>query len=120
MHWLVREVMGRTTRRITRIWFRRFETATRRTHEVQHRVLFQKLRRNRLSNFGLAHRFDQIGSLADFRHHVPIADYSYYAPYIDRVKGGEISAMFGPNTRVHMFAMTSGTTAAPKYIPVTE
>jgi hypothetical protein len=120
MHWLVREIIGRATRRVTRIWFRRFENATRNVRDVQQRVLLQKVKRHRLSNFGLAHRFDQIRSIADFRNSVPVADYSYYAPYIDRVKSGELSAMFGRKTRVHMFAMTSGTTATPKYIPVTD
>jgi hypothetical protein len=120
MHWLVREITGRMTRRLTRIWFRRFESATRRVREVQQRVLLDKLRRHQWSNFGLAHRFDRIRSLHDFRRHVPIADYSYYAPYIDRVKSGEFAAMFGPKTKVRMFAMTSGTTAAPKFVPVTD
>jgi hypothetical protein len=120
MHWLVRELTGRATRRITRVWFGRFERATSRTREVQRNALFQKLRRHRTSRFGIEHRFDQISSLADFRKQIPIADYSYYAPYIDRVKAGDLDAMFGANTKVHMFAMTSGTTAMPKYIPVTE
>jgi hypothetical protein len=120
MHWLVREILGRTTRRITRIWFRKFERATTRCREVQHRVLFDKLKRNQSSDFGRAHRFDQIHSVADFRKHVPVTDYSYFEPYIERVKRGELSAMFGPKTKLHMFATTSGTTATPKFIPVTD
>jgi hypothetical protein len=119
MHWLVREILGRTTRRVTRIWFRRFDRAIHNSRSVQHRTLFQKLRRNEGSDFGEAHKFKGIRSIEEFRKRVPIADYAYYAPYIDRVKNGETTAMFGPQTRVQMFAMTSGTTAQPKYIPVT-
>lgn len=120
MHWLVREVLGRLTRRITRRWFARFLAATARCRETQHRVLFTKLRRNQSSAFGRTHRFEQIHSIAYFRRHVPVSEYRYYAPYIERVKCGETTAMFGPDTRVLMFAMTSGTTAEPKHIPVTE
>lgn len=120
MHWLVREILGRTTRRITRLWFRKFETATTRCRDVQHRGLFDKLKRNQSSEFGRVHRFDQIHSVADFRRHVPVTDYSYFEPYIDRVKRGEVTAMFGPKTKLHMFAMSSGTTDTPKFIPVTD
>src|SRR5262249_52668866 len=39
-------------------------------------------------------------------------------PYIARVRHGELGALLA-DKRVHMFALTSGTTAARKYIPVT-
>src|SRR5262249_19827638 len=39
-------------------------------------------------------------------------------PYIARVRKGELNALLA-DERVYMFAMTSGTTAARKYIPVT-
>src|SRR5262249_30243432 len=39
-------------------------------------------------------------------------------PYIDRVRKGETAALLA-DPKVHMFALTSGTTAARKYIPVT-
>src|SRR5437899_1502270 len=120
MHWLVREIVGRITRRITRRWFARFENATRRCQQTQHRVLFEKLRRNQSSDFGRSHHLDQIHSIADFRRQVPVTTYDYYLPYIDRVKRGDTTAMFGPDTKVLMFALTSGTTSEPKYIPVTE
>jgi hypothetical protein len=120
MHWLVREVVGRITRRVVRRWFARFERAAACCRETQERVLREKLRRNAASDFGRAHRFDQIRCAADFRSHIPITDYSFYEPYIDRVKRGETGAMFGPRAKVLMFALTSGTTSEPKYIPVTE
>ncbi len=120
MHWLVREIVGRLTRRVTRYLFSKFEARTRRCRETQHRTLFEKIRRNATSDFGRDHRFDRILSTTDFRRHVPITDYSYFSPYIERVKRGETSAMFGPDTTVHMFALTSGTTSAPKFIPVTD
>ncbi|HEX6986133.1 MAG TPA: GH3 auxin-responsive promoter family protein, partial [Planctomycetaceae bacterium] len=43
----------------------------------------------------------------------------YFAPYVDRVFAGETSALFR-RRKVLMFAMTSGTSAARKYVPVTK
>lgn len=99
--------------------FRQFERATRKAPEVQERILFAKIRRNARSDFGRQFGFAHIRSVEDFRRQIPLMTYDDYAPWIDRVKAGEISALFGPRTRVHMFAMSSGTTATPKYIPVT-
>ncbi|MFM7152256.1 MAG: GH3 auxin-responsive promoter family protein, partial [Gemmataceae bacterium] len=54
----------------------------------------------------------------DFRRQVPFAGYEAIEPYIDRVKKGETSALLS-DPKVYMFALTSGTTATRKYIPVT-
>jgi hypothetical protein len=98
---------------------RRFLAAADRCQEVQREVLFQRVRRNAESHFGRDHGFAEIHSLADFRRRVPLTTYEYYLPYIDRVKRGHPEAMFGPGTELLMFALTSGTTADPKFIPVT-
>lgn len=71
------------------------------------------------SRFGRDHRFADIRSVADFRCHVPIASYEYHAPYVERLKLGQRDALFNSRRRVLMFALTSGITAEPKYIPVT-
>ncbi len=78
-----------------------------------------KVRRHAESEFGRDHGFSCIRSVDDFRRQVPVADYDYYRPYIERVKRGELGAMFAPGTNVLMFALTSGTTSASKFIPVT-
>ncbi|OWK38151.1 putative auxin-responsive-like protein [Fimbriiglobus ruber] len=49
---------------------------------------------------------------------MPVAPYEYVEPYIERVKKGETDALIADD-RVLMFALTSGTTAARKLIPVT-
>ncbi len=99
------------------VW--RFEKATRRPAEYQTRALFSKLRRNEDSAFGREHGFRHIRTVSDFRKAMPVRDYAYFEPYIERVKRGELSAMFGPGEELVMFSMTSGTTGSPKYIPVT-
>lgn len=100
--------------------YARFLAATKDATAVQERVLLEKIQRNASSDFGGDHHFDRIHSAADFARHVPILRYEDYRPYIERVKRGDLRAMFGGRQRVHMFALTSGTTDEPKYIPVTE
>jgi hypothetical protein len=99
--------------------YRRFRAATRKATAVQERVLLAKIARNADSRFGREHHFDQIRSADDFVRRVPIQGYEAHAPYIEQVKAGGTRALFGPGQRVLMFALTSGTTDTPKYIPVT-
>ena len=86
---------------------------------VQQQVLLDKLRRYAESDFGGQHRFSEIRSVEDFRRNLPISKYEDYLPFIERVKNGDLQAMFGRDTEVLMFAMTSGTTGRAKYIPIT-
>jgi hypothetical protein len=100
--------------------FARFMAATRDAARVQERLLLARIRRNAESAFGRDHHFERIHDYADFARELPVLRYEHHAPYIERVKAGEASAMFGDGQRVLMFALTSGTTAEPKYIPVTQ
>jgi hypothetical protein len=98
---------------------RRFLAGTSRAACAQHRVLFEKIRRNAESDFGRDHGLGNIRCVNDFRRQVPLTTYEYYRPYVERVKRGEINALFGPGAEVLMFTMTSGTTDQPKFIPIT-
>jgi hypothetical protein len=97
-----------------------FLDQTKRADEVQARLLKHQISRHADSQFGRDHHFKEIRNAADFRRRVPIRGYDEIEPYIERVRQGEIGALFGPGTRVRMFAMTSGTTNKPKTIPVTD
>ena len=86
---------------------------------MQNRLLLKILRANQASDFGRRHVFARLGSYADFSHALPLANYAYFTPYIDRCRRGETAALFGPAQKLLMFALTSGTTSAAKHIPVT-
>jgi len=86
----------------------------------QRDVLLAKLRRNASSDYGRDFGLGEIRSVKEFQARMPISGYEDYAPYIERVKQGQTDAMFGPGQQVHMFAMTSGTTGTPKFVPVTD
>jgi hypothetical protein len=95
-----------------------FEAATHHPRQVQDAVLDDILQAQAATAFGRDHRFDTVRCLEDFRHNVPVAGYEYVEPYIARVRRGETAALLA-EPRVYMFALTSGTTQARKYIPVT-
>lgn len=63
--------------------------------------------------FGFAH----IRNADEYRRAVPVRPYRAFAPYIDRMRNSESNVLVAQP--LEMFAMSSGTEAEPKYIPVT-
>ena len=86
---------------------------------VQAALLNRLIRRQRTTAFGRDHHFAEIKTASDYQRNVPIRNYEALSPYIERVKLGETTALFA-NDRVRFFALTSGTTAQRKMIPVTD
>jgi len=82
-------------------------------------VLLAKVRACAGSEFGREHNYGQIDSIRAFRENVPISTFEYYQRYVDKVANGQAQALFAPGEQVLMFALTSGTTATAKHIPVT-
>jgi hypothetical protein len=97
----------------------KFETACLSPEAVQTELLLRILRNQEATAFGRDHGFASVRSVADYRKAVPVKPYEYVAPYIDRVTKGETNALLSAK-RVHLFALTSGTTASRKLIPVTD
>lgn len=98
---------------------RRFEESCLDPEGVQTDLLLRILRTQQETAFGRDHGFTAVRTPADFRRQVPAKPYEYVAPYIDRVAKGETNALLAAR-RVHLFALTSGTTASRKLIPVTD
>jgi hypothetical protein len=96
-----------------------FEAACHDPQKVQEAVLLGILRHQQETAFGRDHGFASLRSAADYARALPVRGYEAIEPYIERVKKGEVKALLN-DPRVHMFAMTSGTTATRKYIPVTD
>ncbi|EMI47065.1 GH3 auxin-responsive promoter family protein [Rhodopirellula sp. SWK7] len=91
-----------------------------RSREIQQQVMRKKIQLCAESRFGREHGLKSIRTAEDFRRQIPITDFEYLRPYMDEVRNGNPRAMFGPQTRLLMFALTSGTTEKPKLIPVTD
>jgi hypothetical protein len=96
-----------------------FEIACQNPEAVQAELLKQILTTQANTGFGRDHHFSSIRTISDYRRHVPVAPYEYVSPYIDKVQRGDITALLA-DRRVLMFALTSGTTANRKLIPVTD
>jgi hypothetical protein len=96
-----------------------FEAATHDPRKVQEALLASILREQAGTAFGRDHHFASVRTPEEFRRNVPVAGYEAVEPYVRRVMRGETGALLsGP--RVHMFALTSGTTATRKFIPVND
>ena len=111
--------LGRLISYPIRRQLRQFESDCLTPEAVQTRLLLQILRKQTDTGFGRDHGFQTIGSVADYRRNVPIAPYEYVAPYVEKVQRGDVRALLS-DRRVLMFALTSGTTASRKLIPVTD
>src|SRR5881392_169719 len=94
-----------------------FEAATHHPEEVQQALLRRILDNQADTGFGVDHHFRSVRTLEDFRRNVAVAGYEAIEPYIARMRRGDFKALVADEVR--MFALTSGTTATQKYIPVT-
>ncbi len=90
-----------------------------RAQAVQAERLERHLEALRGSAFARDFGLEGVRRLEDLRSALPVSGPERVAPYVERLKAGEKTALFAPETELLMFAMTSGTTAAAKAIPVT-
>jgi len=105
-----------------RLWLKvsdadHFEAATWQPGEIQQRKMLDIVRRNRETEYGRAHGFAAVRSVADFTRNVPRNTYETLTPSITRMTRGERNVLTADAPL--MFATTSGTTGRAKYIPVT-
>ena len=111
--------LGRLLTYPVRRQLRQFEVACQHPEAVQTALLLDILRKQTDTQFGRDHSFAAVRTVADYRTNVPVAPYEYVAPYIEKVQNGDTRALLA-DRRVLMFALTSGTTASRKLIPVTD
>lgn len=96
-----------------RNFLRSFADSTTAQREVLRRVVAM----NKGCQFGRRHGFSSIHSICDFRRAVPVSGYEEFRSDIDRMAEGEPDVL--TSEPVRRFFVTSGSMAAPKYIPVT-
>jgi hypothetical protein len=87
-----------------------------RPDRAQHHALRRILQANRATEFGVHHGFGDIRSPGDYRRRVPIQNYETLSPSIERQRatGAPVLTAEAPL----FYAQTSGSTGAPKYIPI--
>ncbi len=84
---------------------------------AQERALRRLIATARDTEFGLAHGFRGIRSVAEYQERVPVRDYGQLRPWLERAAAGEESVAWPGRCRD--WVKTSGTTAGDKVIPVT-
>jgi len=108
--------IGQLYRRATHL--RRFKKALQNPEQHQQQRLMQMIKANQDTAFGRKHSFKKIASIKDYQSYVPAANYEDLQPYIDKLRRGEKNQLTAEDP--FMFATTSGTTASPKFVPITE
>jgi len=96
---------------------RRLERVSREAIAVQEATLRRLVATARDTEFGLAHGFSRIRTVADYQSRVPLRDYLGFKPLWDAALAGATGVTWPGRTP--MWVKTSGTTAGDKAIPVT-
>src|SRR5262245_4594342 len=100
-YWL-RKIVSKLIGRSVRRHMVALEAATHQPQAAQEPLLRRILARHARTDFGREHHFGSMGTVADFRRQLPIADYDYFEPYIARVRRGDINALLA-DKHIHMF-----------------
>jgi len=108
--------VGQLWRAMTHV--RHFQAACKEPLRYQSQKLLQIIRANENTAFGKAHNFARIKSIEEYQSAVPMNRYEDLVPYIEALLEGQTNQLTAE--RAFMFATTSGTTARPKLIPITE
>ena len=113
------------TKIINQLWllngkshYKHYTSNSRYVNEVQLLKLKSYLRKNELTQFGDDHEFRNIFSYEEYIRNVPISDWNYLKPYVDKIAHGETAVL--TQEKVIRFEATSGTTNASKLIPYTK
>ena len=77
-----------------------FENASKDVRKTQQNVLLKKIRSHQESDFGKTYGFKNITDIASYRKNLPVSDYARFYPYIERVKKGDLGALFGKGAKV--------------------
>ncbi len=93
------------------------DRAAARPADAQRAALLRILTANRDTTFGRTHGFAAVGSHADYARHVPVQQYEHLRPHVERQRttGEPVLTAEAPV----FYAQTSGSTGAPKYVPIT-
>ncbi len=96
---------------------RRFQKALRNPEQAQWTKLKEILENNANTEFGQAHGFDKISSVADYQAQVPIQNYEAIRPWVQRMLEGESNVLTFQDPIY--YCVTSGTSGVPKPSPIT-
>src|SRR5579859_1832081 len=113
-------VVGRALRRVAAFQVAAWDRALRNVRRVQEETLAELLAHAKDTQFGRAHRFDQIRGHDDFVRRVPVGDYDSFSPYIDRMRAGERGLLVPEFIRYFGNSSGSSNHGKSKFLPISE
>lgn len=113
-------ILGYLAAQQARLVTKRFKQACGNATQVQNALLTRFLHATAGSEFARRFSLDRVRTYDEYVSAAPIQSYEQIRPFVDNVRAGRVESLFAPGTPILMFALTSGTTAQPKYIPVTK
>ncbi|MBN2194772.1 MAG: GH3 auxin-responsive promoter family protein [Polyangiaceae bacterium] len=111
-------VMGQLFLAYSRLRLRRIARWMSEPAAEQRRLLVRLARRAAGTQFGCDHELGSVRSVEDFQARVPLRQFHDLKPYWDRLRAGERDVLW-PG-KIRLFAVTSGSTGEPKYVPVSD
>lgn len=87
--------------------------------EKNEKLLFKILKAGENSEYGMKHGFRDIKNIEDYRRAVPLSTFEDYRPYVDRMINENREDLLTSFPLIG-YSQTSGTTGAPKFIPLTQ
>ena len=113
-------VLGKGLRAVSRVQVMRWDRALRDLQGVQERALRAIVDRAARTELGRKLSFSKVRNYDDFAKAVPVGDYDFFSPYIERMRSGERNLLVPE--RVRYFGNSSGSSAhgRQKFLPITE
>lgn len=94
------------------------EKALKNPIKIQKKFLLHLMKLNATTEYGQKYNFSKIKSEDDYQRNVPICEYKDIEPYVQKIMEKRPNVL--TSDMPFMFNITSGTTAKPKFIPVTK
>ncbi|XP_033125835.1 GH3 domain-containing protein-like [Anneissia japonica] len=95
---------------------KKLEQETKKCKEVQEKILFERISRDKDTVYGKMHNFASIKSVLEFKVQHPLVRYDKVKPYVNRIMEGEENILIAE--RPSILAITSGTSGRPTIIPM--
>lgn len=89
---------------------------TARPMEEQEKLLASLMEKNKDTEYGRKYGFGNVCGFDDFQKNVPLAEYSDFEPYVERMIAGEQNLI--TSKKIKRYVSTSGSAGKPKLIPL--
>ncbi|XP_060065262.1 GH3 domain-containing protein-like [Ylistrum balloti] len=94
----------------------KMDKSTKDIKAAQNEILFQRLKKNKDTEYGIKYKFSEVKTREDFVKCHPLTRISHYEDYINRMMSGEKNIL--TSAQPIIFAVTSGTSGKSSVIPM--